>query len=93
MLRMAAGQLKSGTGDAFVHGYLENMSTRTGDGVGLPSDTEQLGGHTVTHFNIPLTSEGYTDAHGLTVVIAYVAQGSPPATVEDVLTEILDNLR
>ena len=50
-------------------------------------------GHTVTHFNIPLTSEGYTYANGLTVVIAYVAPGSPPATVEDALTEILDNLR
>ena len=52
MLRVLAGQLRSGGGDAFVHGYVENLSTKTRDAVGLPSDTEQLGGHAVTHFNI-----------------------------------------
>ena len=88
MLRVLAGQLTSGGGDAFVHKYLENLSTKTRDGVGLPSDTERLGGRTVTHFNVPLTSEGYAYANGPTVVIAYVAPGSPPATV----TEILGNL-
>lgn len=61
MLRVLAGQLKSGSGDAFVHSYLENLSTETRD--------------------------------GSTVVIAYVASGSPPATVDDALTEILDKLR
>jgi hypothetical protein len=39
-----------------------------------------------------LTSQGDTYADGLTVVIAYVAPRSPPATVEHGLTEILDNL-
>jgi hypothetical protein len=47
----------------------------------------------VKHFNIPLVTDGYVYADGPTVVIAYVAFGSPPATVEDGLTEILDNLR
>jgi hypothetical protein len=93
MLRVIAGQRKSGDGDVFVHKYLENLSTKTRDGVGLPSDTEQLDGHVVTHFNIPLTAEGYAYADGPTVVIAYVAPGSPPATVDDALTEILGNLR
>jgi hypothetical protein len=39
-----------------------------------------------------LTSEGYTYANGPTVLIAYVAPGSPPATVENALIDILDNL-
>ena len=68
------------------------MSTKTREEVGLPSYIEQLGGHVVTHLNIPLTTDGYVDADGPTVVIAYVAPGSPPATVEQGLTKILDNL-
>jgi hypothetical protein len=92
ILRVLAGQLKSGSGDAFVHEYLVNMSTKTRDGVGIPSEPEQVGGHVVAHFNIPLTAEGYAYANGPTVVIAYVVPGSPPATVEDALTEILGNL-
>jgi hypothetical protein len=92
MLRVLAGQLKSGNGDAFVHNYLEKLSAQTRDGVGLPSETQQLGEHVVTHFNIPLTADGYTYANGPTVAIAFVAFGSPPATVEDALTRILDNL-
>jgi hypothetical protein len=92
MLRVLGGPLKSASGDAFVHQYLENLSTKTRDGVGLPSDIEQFGGHVVTHFNVPLTAEGYAYPDGPTVVIAYVAPGSPPSTVEDPLTEILGNL-
>jgi hypothetical protein len=33
------------------------------------------------------------NANGSTVVIAYIASGSPPATVDDALAEILDKLR
>jgi hypothetical protein len=72
-----AGQVKSGNGDAFVHTYLEKLSAQT---------------RVVTHFNAPLAAEGYASAAGSTVVIAYVALGSPPATVEDGLTKILANL-
>ncbi len=56
MLRVLGGQLKSASGDAFVHQYLENLSAKTRDGVGLPCDTEQLGGHVVAQFNVPLTA-------------------------------------
>jgi hypothetical protein len=91
-LRVLAGQLKSGSGDAFVHKYLGNLSAQTREGVGVPSETEELGGHVVRHFNIPLATDGYVHADGPTAVIAYVAAGSPPATVEDALTEILGNL-
>jgi hypothetical protein len=93
ILRVLAGQLKSGSGDAVTRTYLGNLSARTRDGVGVPSETEEVGGHAVRHFNIPLVTDGYVYADGPTVVIAYVAFGSPPATVEDALTEILDNLR
>jgi hypothetical protein len=92
VLRVLAGQVKSGDGDAFIHEYLENLSAQTRDGVGLPSEPQQLGEDVVTHFNIPLTAEGYTYATGPKVVIAYVTAGSPPATVEDGLTKILANL-
>jgi hypothetical protein len=92
ILRVLAGQLKSGNGDAFIRTYLRNLSGQTRDGVGVPSETEELGGHVVTHFNVPLTAEGYAHADGPTIVIAYVAPGSPPATVEDALTEILANV-
>jgi hypothetical protein len=93
ILRVLAGQLKSGSGEAFIRTYLANLSDRTRDGVGVPSETDELGGHVVRHFNIPLVTDGYVYANGPTAVIAYVAYGSPPATVEDALTEILDNLR
>jgi hypothetical protein len=92
-LRVLAGQLKSGSGEEFVHRYVGNLSDQTRAGVGVPSEPEQLGGHTVTHFNIPLVTDGYTYAAGPTVVIAYVASGSPPATVADALTKVLYNLR
>ena len=92
ILRVLAGQLESGSGDAFVDTYLRKLSAQTRDGVGVPSETEELGGHVVKHFNIPLVTDGYVYADGPTVVVAYVAFGSPPATVEDALTEILDNL-
>jgi hypothetical protein len=90
ILGVLAGQVKSGNGDAFIHTYLGNLSAQTRDGVGVPDETEQLGGHDVRHFNIPLTSDGYVYSEGPTV--AYVAPGSPPATVEDALTQILDNV-
>jgi hypothetical protein len=77
VLRVLAGQVKSGNGDAFVHTYLEKLSAQT---------------RVVTHFNAPLAAEGYASAAGSTVVIADVALGSPPATVEDGLTKILANL-
>jgi hypothetical protein len=93
ILRVLAGRLKSGSGDAFMRTYLGNLSAHTRDGVGVPSETEELGGHVVSHFNIPLVSDGYLYADGRTVVITYVAAGAPPATVEDALTEILDDLR
>ena len=82
ILRVLAGQLNSGEGDALVGKYLGQ----------LPGSTEQLGRHTVTHFNVPMTAEGYAYAAGRRVLIAYVEFGSPPATVEDALTSILDNL-
>ena len=78
ILRVLAGQLKSGSGDAFVHKYLGDLADKTRDGVGVPSYTEQVGAQVVTHFNVPLTAEGYAYADG--------------PTVEDGLTHILDNL-
>jgi hypothetical protein len=92
ILRVLAGQLKSGSGEAFLRTYLGKLSAQTRDWVGVPSETEELGGNVVRHFSIPLVTDGYVYADGRMLVIAYVAFGSPPATVEHTLTEILDNL-
>jgi hypothetical protein len=89
ILRVLAGQLKSGSGDAFMHTYLGNLSDQTRPGVGVPSETEELGGHVMRHFNVPLATDGYLYAEGPTVVVTYVAFGSPQATVEDALSQIL----
>ena len=93
ILRVLVGQAKSGDGDMFVHRYLASLSDQTRQGVGVPSEIQQLGERVVTHFNVPLTAEGYAYANGPSVVIAYVEAGSPPATVEDALTKILANVR
>lgn len=92
ILRVLAGQLKSGSGHDFTLTYLAKLADQAGPGVGVPSETEEFGAHAVRHFNIPLVTDGYLYADGPTVVVAYVAAGAPPATVEDALTEILNNL-
>jgi hypothetical protein len=79
----ACGRTENRQRDAFVREYLENVSAKSRDGVGLPSHTEQLGGHAVTRFNIPLTIDGYVDADGPTVVVASprrAHQRRPPKT-------------
>ena len=92
ILRVLAGHLKSGSGHDFILTYLGKLADQTRPGVGVPSEIDELGGHAVRHFNIPLVTDGYLYADGRRVVIAYVAAGAPPATVEDAITEILDNL-
>ena len=81
ILRVLAGQLKSGSGDKFVYEHPGNLSAQTREGVGVPNETEELGGHVVTHFNIPLATGGYVYADGHTVVIAYVTHESQSTTV------------
>jgi hypothetical protein len=92
ILRVLAGQLKSGSGHDFILTYLAKLADQAGPGVGVPSETEEFGAHAARHFNIPLVTDGYLYADGPTVVVAYVATGAPPATVEDALAKILDNL-
>jgi hypothetical protein len=92
ILRVLAGQLKSGSGEAFIRIYVGDLSNQTPVGVGAPSEPAEVGGHVLTHFNIPLQADGYAYADGPTVVIAYVGAGAPPATVEAALTEILGNV-
>jgi hypothetical protein len=92
ILRVLGGQLKNGSGDRFIRTYVGNLSNQTPEGVGVPSEPAEIGGHVLTHFNIPLQTDGYAYAEGPTVVIAYVVAGAPPATVEAALTEILGNV-
>ena len=91
ILRVLVGQLKSANGDGFIRTYISALADQAPEGVGVPSEDQQLGEYVLTHFNVPLTAEGYAYADGPAVVIAYVAPGSPPATVDDALTKILDN--
>ena len=84
----ACGRTENRQRDAFVREYLENLSAKSRDGVGLPSHTEQLGGHAVTHFNIPLTFEWVRLCRRANGRRRLVAPGSPTATAEDALTEM-----
>jgi hypothetical protein len=92
ILRVLGGRLKNGGGDPFLRAYVGNLSNQTPVGVGVPSEPAEVGGHLLTHFNIPLHTDGYAYAEGPKVVIAYVATGAPPATVEAALAEILDKV-
>ena len=56
------------------------------------SGDAEVDGHVLTHFNIPLQTDGYAYADGDTVVIAYVVPFPPPATVEAALSAILGNV-
>ena len=89
ILNVLAGQLKNGSGDPFIRTYVGNLSNQTPVGVGVPNEPAEIGGQVLTHFNTPLQTDGYAHANGPTVVIAYVAAGAPPATVEATLTEIV----
>lgn len=92
ILRVLVGQVKSGNADAFLSNYVADLSEQQPEGGAVPSEKQQLGEHLVTHFNVPLSAEGYAYTSGPTVVIAYIASGSPPATVDDALTKIIDEL-
>ena len=84
----ACGRTENRQRDAFVREYLENVSAKSRDGVGLPSHTEQLGGHAVTRFNIPLTVEWVRLCRRANGRRRLVALGPPPAAAEDALTEM-----
>jgi hypothetical protein len=90
ILKVLVGQLKNGSGNAFIHTYIGNLSDQTCQDVGVPSEPAEVDGHVLTHFNIPLQTDGYAYADGQTVVIAYVVPSAPPATVEAALSAILD---
>jgi len=92
ILKVLVGQLKSGSGDTFVHTYVGKLSDQTREDVGVPSEPAEVDGHVLTHFNIPLQTDGYAYADGDTVVIAYVVPFPPPATVEAALSAILGNV-
>jgi hypothetical protein len=92
ILRVLAGHLKSGSGHDFILTYLGKLADQIRPRVGVPTEIEELGGHAMRHFNIPLVTDGYLYPDGPTVVVAYITAGAPPATVEHALTEILDNL-
>jgi hypothetical protein len=92
ILKVLVGQLKNGSGDAFIHTYVGKLSDQTREDVGVPSEPAEVDGHVLTHFNIPLQTDGYAYADGQTVVIAYVVPVPPPATVEAALSAILGNV-
>ncbi|MDT5128615.1 MAG: hypothetical protein QOH54_4259, partial [Mycobacterium sp.] len=93
VLKAFAGQLKSGTGDDFVRGFLSDLSTTAAPNMTVASEPKEIGGRQVTYFKIPSAAEGYAYATGPTVVIAYdVAGASEGATAEEAFTKILDRL-
>lgn len=91
VLKVFAGQLKSGSGDAVVHKYLENLSTKTRRSWPTQRDrTDRRARRDALQRSAD--RQRYAYAYGPTVLIAYAALGAQPATAEDALTEILGNL-
>lgn len=97
ILKVLAGQLNSGSGDAFVDEFLSELSAQ-GEQFDPPktlaSSPEEINGHPVTYFHMFVAAEGYAYADGPTVVIAYNVAGAPKAgTAQDALAKILINIK
>jgi hypothetical protein len=93
VLTVFAGELKSGSGDAFIHMFLSGLQPRNNDPAkAVATENELLGGSQVTYFNVPLGAQGYAYAQGPVVVIAYVGLESPPGAPKDAFTKLLANL-
>lgn len=92
VMRVFAGELTSGSGDTFVHTFLSQLSASAAPTKTVATDTEELGGQSVTYFNVPLDVSGYAYAAGSTVVIAMNTSGAPDQAAKDGFTRILGNL-
>ena len=98
ILRVLAGQLRSGSGQEFVDKYLSELSAQ-----GMEFDPpkilasgppEEIGGYPVTYFHMFVAAEGYAYADGPTVVIAhFIAGPADQEAAQDALVKILDNIR
>ena len=87
VLTVFAGELATGSGQAFLHDtFLATVD-------GTASDTQTLGGYPVTYFNIPRFTDGYAYTDGPTVVIAYDTAGAAArAAVREALPTLLGRL-
>ena len=93
VLKVLAGELKSGSGDDFVQKFLSNLSTLAAPGRTVASEPKQVGGRQVTYFNVPVAAEGYAYAVGPTVVIAFdTAGGSHAEAAKEAFAKVLDGL-
>lgn len=97
IMKVMAGQLNSGSGDAFVDKFLSELAA-TGEEYHPPralasGPPRDVGGYQVTYFHLTFAAEGYAFAEGPTVVIVYNVAGPPMfETVEDALVTILTNV-
>ena len=92
VLKVLAAQLKSGNGDGYVHTFLSGL-TSDDPAKTVASETQVLGGHEVTYFNVPVGASGYTYAQGAIAVIAYTTPGAPVAVQRDAFSKVIANVR
>ncbi|WP_319452798.1 MULTISPECIES: hypothetical protein [unclassified Mycobacterium] len=95
VLRVVVGRLESGNSDAFVESFLSDLSDRMAQAnppKTVATESEQLDGHSVTHFNVAAGTEGYTYAQGSTVAIAISTGGLETDASRDAFAKILANL-
>jgi hypothetical protein len=92
VLSVFAGQLKGDGGDAFVRTLLTDMGARVAPKT-LATESKDVGGYSVTHFNVPGDVDGYAYFEGPTVVVAHdLAGGQNADSAEKALTAILSKV-
>ena len=94
-LRVLAGQLNSGSGDAFVEKFLSDLSTDAAEATPprtVATEPREIGRYPVTYFNIALAGDGYAYADGQTVVVAFNVGGLKPTESEDVVLGVLNGV-
>jgi hypothetical protein len=93
VLKVLAGELKSGSGDDFVQKFLSDLSALAAPGRTVASEPRQVGGRQLTYFNVRVAAAGYAYAAGSTVVIAFDVAGGPHAeTAQEAFAKVLDGL-
>jgi hypothetical protein len=97
ILRVVAGQVNSGSGEAFVHKYLSELSA-AGQEFDPPKilasgPAQEIGEYPVTYFHIFVAAEGYAYAEGPMVVIAHFIGGpGETATAQAAFVKVLTNV-
>lgn len=96
IMRVLVGHLNSGSGEAFVHKYLSELSA-IGEKLDPPKivasgPPQDIDGYPVRYYHMYMSAEGYAYTDGSTVVIAEQLSWGTVESVRDALVRILNNV-